>query len=88
MTTIIAPSVLWSSRDSNVFEYHCLRSSRARSECASCGFRGSSMINRLPPRPVSVPPTEVASRDPRAVVITSVSVSLAWLILVAGKIRR
>ena len=43
------------------------------------------MIKRFPPRPVNVPPTEVASRDPRAVVMTSVSVSFAGLIRVAGK---
>ena len=42
------------------------------------------MMTRLPPRPVKVPPTEVASRDPRAVVMTSVSVSFAGLIRVAG----
>jgi hypothetical protein len=84
----VEPSVLWSSRDSSVFEYHCFKESRALFECASCGLSGSSMIKRFPPRPVNVPPTEVASRDPRAVVITSVSVSFAGLIRTAGKIRR
>ena len=42
----------------------------------------SSIITRLPPRPVRVPPTEVARREPLAVVMTSVSVSFAGLILV------
>ena len=41
---------------------------------------GSSMMIRLPPRPVKVPPTEVASREPLAVVVTSASLSLAELI--------
>jgi hypothetical protein len=78
---------LRSSRDNRVLEYHCFKESLALCDCASCGFSGSSMITRLPPRPVKVPPTEVASREPRAVVMTSVSVSFAGLILVAGNTR-
>src|SRR5258708_3415192 len=74
MTTIIEPCVLGPSRDSRVLEYHCFKESRALCDCASCGFNGSSIITRLPPRPVKVPPTEVASREPRAVVMTSVTI--------------
>src|SRR6202035_26931 len=36
---------------------------------ASPGFRGSSMMTKSAPRPVSTPPTEVASRKPPAVVM-------------------
>ena len=38
---------------------------------ASWGFRGSSMMRRLPPRPVRVPPTDSANLKPRLVVATS-----------------
>src|SRR5262245_26918119 len=50
--------------------------SRAVSDCASCGLSGSSIMIRLPPRPVRVPPTEVARRNPRAVVNTGIMISL------------
>ena len=69
---------------SSVLEYHCFSESRRFRDCASCGLSGSSMMMKLPPRPVRVPPTEVARRDPPAVVMTSVSVSFAGLIRVAG----
>ena len=46
------------------------------------------MMSKLPPRPVNVPPTEVARREPRAVVMISVSVSFAGLMRVRGNIRR
>jgi hypothetical protein len=49
---------------------------------------GSSMMIKLPPRPVNTPPTDVESRDPRAVVINSASVFLAGSIPVPGKTRR
>jgi hypothetical protein len=75
MTTMIEPSSLWSRRDSSVLAYHCLSDSRAISECASWGLRGSSMMRSLPPRPVRVPPTEVARRDPRG---SHDLVSVSW----------
>ena len=63
ITTMIEPSDLRSSRDSSVLECHCFNDSRALSDWASCGLRGSSMISRLPPRPVKVPPTPKWKHD-------------------------
>src|SRR6185437_5220143 len=75
MTMTIAPVRLSSRRDNKVFLNHSFDALRLASEKASSGFRGSSMMTRSPPRPVSVPPTEVASRDPLAVSAISVSES-------------
>ena len=50
-------------------------------------LRGSSMTMMSPPRPVNVPPTEVASRKPRAENSISASQSLYGPIRVAGKAR-
>src|SRR5215813_12884421 len=57
-------------------------------ETASSGFWGSSITMRSPPRPVRLPPTEVAKRDPRSVVRISSSVSFLRSITVARKISR
>jgi hypothetical protein len=51
-----------------------LAADRFASDKASSGLSGSSMTMMSPPRPVSVPPTEVARRNPRAVSSISVSV--------------
>ena len=48
---------------------------------------GSSMMTKLPPRPVSVPPTEVANRLPPRVVANSNSVFLLELMRVLGNRR-
>jgi hypothetical protein len=48
------------------------------SEIASSGFAASSMIIRSSPRPVKIPPTEVASLEPWLVVISSWSAG-RWL---------
>ena len=48
---------------------------RPASEAASSGLSGSSMMMMPPPRPVSVPPTDVATRLPRFVNRVSCSVS-------------
>ncbi len=50
---------------------HSLAARRWASDNASSGFNGSSMTIRSAPRPVSTPPTEVASLKPRAVVSNS-----------------
>src|SRR6266446_10379069 len=73
MTTITAPVSLLSRRDIKVLDTHWLRVLRRASDCASAGFCGSSMINRLPPRPVSGPDTDVDLRKPRLAVISSPS---------------
>src|SRR5258707_6538764 len=83
----MASSVLLSSRVSRVLPYHWMLPSRADSEQASCGFMGSSMTIRLPPRPVSVPPVEVVRRLHPSVVANSNSVSLVGLIHVFGNMR-
>ena len=76
MTSTMASLALSSRRLSNVLLYHCWTSSRRASEWASAGFIGSSMMRMSPPRPVSVPPVEVARRKPRFVVMNSVSAVL------------
>jgi hypothetical protein len=75
ITMMIAPVRLSSRRDNKVFLNHSVAALRLVSEWASSGFRGSSIMIRSPPRPVSVPPTEVANRDPLAVSSISVSES-------------
>ena len=50
--------------------------SRSAFDFACSGFIGSSMMMMLPPRPVSVPSTEVPKRHPPWLVMNSVSVSL------------
>ena len=52
---------------------HSLAAIRRLSDMASLGFKGSSMIMRSAPRPVSTPPTEVAKRNPPCVVTSSCS---------------
>jgi hypothetical protein len=47
-------------RDTRVPAYHSITRLRAGSDIASSALRGSSTIMRSAPRPVSVPPTEVA----------------------------
>src|SRR5215475_1129540 len=49
ITTMIEPSDLWSSLDKRVPESHCFCDSRALSECASCGLRGSVPIQYFMP---------------------------------------
>src|SRR5215475_7298852 len=56
-----------------------------RSTVSGCPL---SMISKLPPRPVSVPPTEIVRRHPPAVVMISASVSFRELMRVCGNIRR
>jgi hypothetical protein len=60
-------------------------SDRFASDKASSGLSGSSMTMVSPPRPVSVPPTDVARRNPRAVSSISVSVFLNGPIRAFGK---
>ncbi len=55
MIRTIAPSVLLSRREQRVESYHSVTAARFVSDIASPGFIGSSMMMRLPPRPVSVP---------------------------------
>jgi hypothetical protein len=47
-----------------VWSNHSLAARRWVRDKASSGFSGSSMMIMLAPRPVSIPPTEVASRQP------------------------
>ena len=58
------------------------------SDMASSGLSGSSIMMISPPRPVSVPPTDVAKRNPRSVSSISFSVFLYRPIAVLGKSRR
>src|SRR5262249_46322827 len=58
------------------------------SDMACFGFIGSSRMKILPPRPVSVPPTDVASPPPRRVVTVSNSVFFSGEMRIAGKMRR
>ena len=85
MTMTIAPVRLSSRRDSSVLVNHWLAAVRLVSDKASSGFKGSSMTMMSPPRPVNVPPTDVASRNPRAVSSISVSEFLYGPIRVVGK---
>src|ERR1700733_9920016 len=73
MTTTMAPVRLSSRRDNSVLANHRLAVERLASDKASSGFNGSSTMMSWPPRPVSVPPTDVANRKPRA--LSSVSES-------------
>ena len=50
------------------------------SETAYSGFAASSTIIRSQPRPVRIPPTEVASLDPWFVVISSWSADVGWIV--------
>jgi hypothetical protein len=85
--TTMAPVRLLSRRDSRVLLNHWLAPDRLSSDMASSGLRGSSMMIMSPPRPVRVPPTEVAIRKPRAV--SSISVSESFdPIRVPGKADR
>jgi hypothetical protein len=54
-----------------VWSNHSLAARRWESDKASSGFNGSSMMMMSAPHPVSTPPTEVASRQPWAVVSNS-----------------
>ena len=60
MTSTTAAVAGSSRRDITVLSNHSLTRRRSASEAASIGLIGSSMTTRSPPRPVSVPPTEVA----------------------------
>jgi len=59
--------------------------SRAALDISSAGFIGSSMMTRFPPRPVKVPPIDVASRSPLAVVANSPSVFFCGIYSAVGK---
>jgi hypothetical protein len=54
-----------------VWSYHSFAAWRWVCDNASSGFKGSSMTIKSAPRPVSTPPTEVATREPWAVVSNS-----------------
>ena len=88
MTTTIAPRRLSSSRDKSVLVNHWFALVRFVSDKASSARSGSSMHRILPPRPVRVPPTDVASREPRAVSSISVSEFLNGPILAEGPSER
>jgi hypothetical protein len=75
---------LSSSRDNIVLTNQTLTRSRLLSDSASIGFKGSSTTMISPARPVSVPSTEIAIRNPIRVVRNSDSVFLAREILVCG----
>ena len=77
-------AVLSSGRESRVERYHSITRERTDSDIASPDFKGSSMMIKLPPRPVSVPSIEVAIRLPRLVVMISRSLSRSTRI--AGKV--
>ena len=68
--------------------YQLLQLLRTASDTASSGLIGSSMIKKSPPRPVSVPPTDVAMRKPRLVVANSVTAFLLAEMRVPGNRRR
>ena len=76
MITMMAPVCLLSRRDASEREYHLLPERRVTSENASDALKGSSTIRMLPPRPVNVPSTEVANRNPPCFVCSSFSVLL------------
>ena len=76
MITMMQPVCLLLSRLYKVWSYQSLTLQRWGSDKASSGFNGSSMMIQSAPRPVSTPPTEVASRQPRAVVMNSVTACL------------
>ena len=59
MIRMITSLRLLSKREYSVRSNHSLTAERLLSDIASSGLMGSSMIMKLPPRPVSVPPTEV-----------------------------
>ena len=65
---MIAPSRLSLRRLSSVLSNQVCVAFRLLSDKASSAFCGSSMIIMSAPRPVSTPPTEVASRRPLAIV--------------------
>ena len=65
--------------------YQALQLLRTASDTASSGLIGSSMIRKSPPRPVSVPPTDVAMRKPRLVVANSVTAFLLAEMRVPGR---
>ena len=88
ITVMIAPLVLSLSREARVVENHSLTPSRIASELASSGFSGSSMMMMSPPRPVSVPPIDVARRPPPSVVSKSAVAVRCALMMVRGNARR
>ena len=75
MTKMMRAVFLSSARESRVERYHSMTRARTDSDMASPSFKGSSMMIRLPPSPVSVPSSEVAIRLPRLAVMISRSVS-------------
>src|SRR6266567_1361552 len=62
-------------RETRLPAYQSITRFLAGSDCASFAFNGSSTIMRSAPRPVSVPPTDVAYRPPPIVVTISNPVS-------------
>src|SRR5262249_15758164 len=71
MINTMAPESLSLSRLERGWAYHSLAAPRWVCEGASAGFSGSSMTIKSAPRPVKTPPTEVATREPCAVVSNS-----------------
>src|SRR3974390_3416290 len=80
MTTITTPSALLFKRVIRVRVNHALTALRLRSDPASFAFNGSSISSASPPKPVSVPPTDLAILKPPAVVISSSSVLLTSVV--------
>src|SRR6266849_6826774 len=64
MTATIAPVCLSLRRETSAPPYQSITRFLAGSEWTSLALRGSSTMIRSAPRPVSVPPTEVAYRLP------------------------
>src|SRR5260370_42281961 len=77
MTATIEPVCLSLRRETSAPPYQLITRFLAGSEWTSLALRGSSTMIRSAPRPVSVPPTEVAYRLPPRVVMSSRPVSFA-----------
>jgi len=81
MTMMMIPFSLLFSRLRSVLSYQSFTLPRLFSESASSGFRISSKMRTSPPRPVSTPLTEVASRKPCHVVSKSLTEFFAMTVL-------
>src|SRR5437764_235028 len=77
MTRMMQPVRLSFRRLERVWSYQSLTLLRRASESALSGCSGSSMMMKSAPRPVRIPPTEVATRLPRAVVRKSEAARLS-----------